>query len=42
MTNWAYDCISSDAKCHYNNNNNVYLKSNIKTSSIDCTYKQIQ
>ena len=26
----------------YNNNNNVYLKSNIQTSSIDCTYKPIQ
>ena len=23
------------------NNNNVYLKSNIQTSSIDCTYKPI-
>ena len=25
-----------------NNNNNVYLKSNIQTISIDCTYKPIQ
>ena len=24
------------------NNNNVYLKSNIKTSSMDCTYKAIK
>ena len=24
------------------NNNNVYLKSNIQTSSMDCTYKLIK
>ena len=26
----------------HNNNNNVYLKSKIQTSSIDCTYKLIK
>ena len=26
----------------YNNNNNVYLKSNIQTRSMDCTYKPIK
>ena len=26
----------------HNNNNNVYLKSNIQTSSMDCTYQLIK
>ena len=26
----------------YNNNNNAYLKSNIQTSSMDCTYKLVK
>ena len=35
-------CVDVMVMSSNSNNNNVYLKSNIQTSSIGCTYKPIQ
>ena len=45
LTVWASGVNMPDLEVSINNylyNKNVYLKSNIQTSSIDCTYKPIQ